>query len=119
MFNIQRNFINKKIIKKIFILIIFPLILSGCKNLKDTLSLKKKQNVDEFLIEKKNPLSVPPEFNKLPVPSPDMNDQKAATNENLDLNKVFDQSKKESDKSKDVSTSDSLEKSISNILNKK
>ena len=45
MFDIKRNFIIKKII---LILLLFPLFFTGCQNLKDSLSMKKKQNVDEF-----------------------------------------------------------------------
>ena len=116
MFDIKRNFIIKKII---LILLIFPLFFTGCQNLKDSLSMKKKQNVDEFLIEKKNPLSVPPEFNKLPEPTLDKKDEKIVNDDNIDLNKVFDQTKKENGKSEEVTTSNSLQKSISNILKKK
>ena len=53
-------------IKKIFLYFSFVLILSSCQNIRDNLSMKKKEGVDEFLIEKKNPLVVPPEFSKLP-----------------------------------------------------
>ncbi len=115
MFNIQRNFVNKKII----ILLIFPLIFSGCQSFKDSISMKKKQSVDEFLIEKKNPLSVPPEFDKLPEPKSDTKDKKTVSDDNIDLNKVFNQTKKENEKSDEVTSSDSIEKAISNILNKK
>ena len=51
--------------KSIKITILYILILifvSGCQSMKETLSLKKKQTVDEFLIEKKNPLVVPQNF---------------------------------------------------------
>jgi len=115
MFNIQRNFVNKKII----LLLIFPLIFSGCQNFKESISMKKKQSVDEFLIEKKNPLSVPPEFNKLPEPTSDKKDKKIVRDDNIDIKKVIDQTKKKKEKSDDVISSNSLEKSISNILNKK
>lgn len=53
-------------IKVIFIGLIFS--LTSCGNLKDTLTLKKKPSGDEFLVEKKNPLVLPPEFGKLPSP---------------------------------------------------
>jgi len=42
--------------------------LSACQNLKDGLTGKKKNNADEFLVEKKNPLVLPPKFDELPKP---------------------------------------------------
>ncbi len=51
---------------KILISIIFiNLILSSC----GSLSNQKKNNSEEFLIEKKSPLSMPPDFEKLPKPT--------------------------------------------------
>ena len=49
-----------------FIAILF--LLSSCQNLKDALSGKKYENSDEFLVIKKNPLVLPPNFNDLPTP---------------------------------------------------
>ena len=39
--------------------------LSACQSLKDGLTGKKKNNTDEFLVEKKNPLVLPPKFDEL------------------------------------------------------
>ena len=44
------------------------LSLFACSSVKDGLTLKKKNNIDEFLVEKKNPLIMPPDFEKLPEP---------------------------------------------------
>ena len=54
-------------IKNLFTFLILVTLLS-CQNIKDGLSGKKYENSDEFLVIKKNPLVVPPEFNSLPVP---------------------------------------------------
>ena len=54
-------------IKKLFTFLILVTLLS-CQNIKDGLSGKKYESSDEFLVIKKNPLVVPPEFNSLPVP---------------------------------------------------
>ena len=53
--------------KKIFLLI-FLLSLYSCQTVKDALSGKKYESSDEFLVIKKNPLVLPPDFNKLPTP---------------------------------------------------
>ena len=53
---------------KIFLPILSLLLISACSGVKETLSMKKKATTDEFLIEKKNPLTKPPDYNELPVP---------------------------------------------------
>ena len=58
----------KKLLKNIFYIILILIPLTGCQNVKDGLTGQKKNNTDEFLIKKKNPLIQPPEFSKLPKP---------------------------------------------------
>ena len=100
---------------KIIISFFLVLVLStSCQSLKRTLSLQKKESVDEFLIQKKNPLTLPPEFSELPKPKDELNIEEL-DDEDLDLSEVLGKSE-----SKDVSDSTSeIEKSISNILKKK
>jgi hypothetical protein len=38
------------------------------KSVKRWIYFKKKKKCDEFLVEKKNPLVMPPDFGKLPKP---------------------------------------------------
>jgi|TARA_B100000767_G_scaffold211243_1_gene198381 hypothetical protein len=54
--------------KKFFIYFLILIPLSSCESAKDGFTLKKKNNSDEFLIEKKNPLVMPPKYGDLPVP---------------------------------------------------
>ena len=58
----------RKLLRNIFYLFLVVATLSACQSLKDGLTGKKKNNSDEFLVKKKNPLVLPPEFNKLPEP---------------------------------------------------
>ena len=92
-------------------------ILSSCQSVRESLSMKKKESVDEFLIEKKNPLVVPPEFSKLPVPKNQTEniDDDIDSIEDLDLSKVI----VGTDSTKEKKLSNDLEKSISDILNKR
>ena len=53
----------------LFILGIALIILSGCNTIKKGFKNPKKNSSDEFLVEKKSPLVMPPEFNELPVPN--------------------------------------------------
>ena len=72
-------------IKKITTLLFFVLFLYSCSGAKDALQGKKRsENSDEFLVEKKNPLTVPPDIDELPVPL-DQEDQ-SQTNDQEDIN---------------------------------
>ncbi len=51
-----------------FFLIILLFALSSCQGVKDALTGKKYESSDEFLVIKKNPLILPPNFNDLPTP---------------------------------------------------
>ncbi len=53
---------------KIIYLFIAFYLLSGCQSMEDALTLKKKKSSDEFLIEKKSPLVLPPKYGELPQP---------------------------------------------------
>ena len=43
--------------------------LTSCATIKEGFTSQKKNSTDEFLVEKKSPLVMPPEFNKLPFPN--------------------------------------------------
>ena len=49
-------------------LLIFCFLVSGCQDVKKGFSGKNIDQGEEFLVIKKNPLEMPPEFNQLPVP---------------------------------------------------
>ena len=53
---------------KNFFLIILLFVLCSCEGVKNALSGKKYENSDEFLVIKKNPLVLPPNFKDLPIP---------------------------------------------------
>jgi len=54
--------------KKITIFFITLFFLASCGSSKDAFTLKKKSSTDEFLVEKKKPLVLPPDYGKLPMP---------------------------------------------------
>ena len=59
------------IIKKNFIFIFIFIFLSNCQNLSDfkkAMTGQKVNTTDEFLIKKKDPLILPPQYDKLPLP---------------------------------------------------
>ena len=102
-----------KLNKNLIISSLLLIILLGCQSVKNTLSLKKGESVDEFLIEKKNPLVLPPDYSELPVPRKKNNSQKAIVNdENIDLSEILEKS----DEKKKISGNGDIEKSISEII---
>ena len=44
-------------------------VTSSCQTVKNAVSGAKVENSDEFLVQKKNPLILPPDFDDLPEPS--------------------------------------------------
>ena len=56
--------------KKILFSYIFLILLNSCQSISEGFKLKEN-STDEFLVEKKNPLVLPPNFNELPSPSGD------------------------------------------------
>ena len=57
-------------IKKILSVILSLILLNSCTRFSDAIQGKKRsENSDEFLVQKKNPLTAPPDMDELPVPS--------------------------------------------------
>ena len=54
--------------KKFFLTILLFSLISSCGSVSEGFKLKKGNTGDEFLVEKKNPLVLPPEFSELPQP---------------------------------------------------
>mgnify|MGYP000380118418 CR=1 FL=1 len=52
----------------IFVFITLSLLISSCNTLKKAFDPERKNSSEEFLVEKKSPLSMPPKFDELPVP---------------------------------------------------
>ena len=78
----------------------------------------KKDNTDEFLVEKKNPLVLPPDYNDLPLPKDYKikNDQSTA-NIDDEIKKLMDSEEKDNVSNNDSVGDNSLEDSIIKILN--
>ena len=58
--------------KKVFCIIIITLFIASCGDtlgsVKRGLTGAKKESADEFLVRKKDPLILPPDFENLPIP---------------------------------------------------
>tara|TARA_S200000501_G_scaffold153069_1_gene144236 strand:+ start:54 stop:377 length:324 start_codon:yes stop_codon:yes gene_type:complete len=78
---------------KIFLILNFMFaLLASCGVVKEGFSNQKKNNSDEFLVEKKSPLLMPPNFNELPVPNSEniLNKSEKAEIKNLITNSEND-----------------------------
>ena len=57
-----------KKIKYIFPILFFVTACSGLSDAKKVLKNEKTSNTDEFLVKKKDPLILPPDYDKIPTP---------------------------------------------------
>ena len=97
-----------KSIKKLILLNIILIIISSCTSMKKDLTKQKKKSTDEFFIQKKTPLVMPPSYGELPLPTSKENlknskndveimiknskDQKLQTNNSSNQNKTLEKS---------------------------
>ena len=51
--------------------VLFLIFLQSCGTVREGFSSQKKNSSDEFLVEKKSPLVMPPDFDELPIPNAD------------------------------------------------
>ena len=102
-------------INKIYIFFLsFLIFITSCQELKEGLvGNKRSKSSDEFLVQKKNPLVLPPDFESLPTPKTETN-QQTDDNDNIeDLFGIYE------DKSEifETESSKSLENSILEKIN--
>ena len=69
-----------KNIKFSFLIIISTILLSSCGSVQKAFDPQNKNSSEEFLVEKKSPLSMPPSYEELPVPSNEKVDKESQTN---------------------------------------
>ena len=61
---------------KIIFLLILSSFIYSCGAVKEGFSNQKKDSSDEFLVEKKSPLVLPPDYNELPTPKSNQESEK-------------------------------------------
>ena len=75
--------------KNIFFLVCTFFLLNACQAVQDGLAGNKNKNSDEFLIEKKNPLEMPPDFGELPKPKDEEDQTSQAEMVDKDIEKLL------------------------------
>jgi len=97
--------------KKILSLFALIFLLNSCQSLEKGLGFRK-DIPDEFLVEKRNPLIMPPNYDLVPPDSVNQNDKK---DENDNLKKIINRNTEKNPKENEINKgtdSRSLEKSI-------
>ena len=98
--------------KYILIFLIFN-FLQSCSSVSEGFKLKKGNTGDEFLVEKKNPLVLPPNFNELPEPG-----KTEISNENTEKSfeeKILNNDKKKENQEDNTVTNSTKELILKNI----
>tara|TARA_Y100000741_G_scaffold352969_1_gene325624 strand:+ start:436 stop:765 length:330 start_codon:yes stop_codon:yes gene_type:complete len=105
--------------KKIIILLSSLFFLISCTGAKDALQGKKRsENSDEFLVEKKNPLTVPPDIDELPVPLDQEEEGEKENQEDINIKKVLSIDENQDDNLEEQNQNqNSIEKTILEKIN--
>ena len=107
-------------INKFALLTFFGLLflVSSCQSAREGLAGGKKNNTDEFLVQKKNPLVLPPDYNDLPLPKDyEIKDDQSSANIDDEIKKLMESEEKDNVSNNDSAGDSSLEDSIIKILN--
>ena len=73
--------------KKISSILLFAIVFftfQSCQTVKVGFTSQKKKSTDEFLVEKKSPLVMPPDFNELPLPKTSENFEENESENNIE-----------------------------------
>jgi len=98
---------------KFYILLGILVFLSSCGSLREGFSNQKKNNSDEFLVEKKSPLVMPPDYNELPMPNEEKEEEQTNEIKSL-ISKSKNGETKENTDEKNSSFESSILKKIKN-----
>ena len=96
------------------------LFLNSCGTVAEGLGGSKKKGSDEFLVEKKSPLVLPPSFGELPEPGKEPEENIILEKKDTsDIEDIINQSSSKSTSEKSVDSKNSIEQSIIKKINEK
>jgi hypothetical protein len=96
------------------------LFLNSCGTIAEGLGGSKKKGSDEFLVEKKSPLVLPPSFGELPEPGKEPEENIISEKKDTsDIEDIINQSSSTSTSKKSDDTKNSIEQSIIKKINEK
>ena len=104
----------------VIISLLIPLFLNSCGTIAEGLGGSKKKGNEEFLVDKKSPLVLPPSFGELPEPGKQSSKNKKLDNENkLSIEKIITKKSSKNKNAKSNKSNNSIEKSIIEKINEK
>ena len=96
------------------------LFLNSCGTISEGLGGSKKKGSDEFLVEKKSPLVLPPSFGELPEPGKGPGENIISDKKDTsDIEDIINQGSSTSTSEKNDDTKNSIEQSIIKKINEK
>ena len=96
------------------------LFLNSCGTVAEGLGGSKKKGSDEFLVEKKSPLALPPSFGELPEPGKEPEENIISEKKDTsDIEDIINQSSSTNTSEKSDDTKNSIEQSIIKKINEK
>ena len=97
---------------KIVFFMMLSFLITSCESIREGLTGSKNQSTDEFLVKKKDPLVLPPDFENLPNPS----ERQVSMEEMTSFEKTL---KKQTISESSSATENSVEESILNQIKKR
>ena len=99
---------------------LFLLFLNSCGTVAEGLGGSKKKGSEEFLVEKKAPLVLPPSFGELPEPGMKTGENLISTKKDTsDIEEIINQSSSTKTKTNNDNLTNSIEESIIKKINDK
>ena len=95
--------------KLCILLILSIILLSNCGSVQKAFDPQNKNTSEEFLVEKKSPLSMPPSFEELPIPSNQKIDKENQTN---NIESLITEKNNDTEKLENVESDKDFEQSI-------
>ena len=107
-----------KKIEKISVIFLTLLALNACSSISEGMNEGKRKGSDEFLVEKKAPLVLPPSFGELPEPGIKIKENLEITKKKkLSIEEMVSQSPSTNNNNDNNDLSKSIEKSIIEKIN--
>ena len=97
---------------KIVFFMMLSFLITSCESIREGLTGSKKLSTDEFLVKKKDPLVLPPDFENLPNPT----EREVSVEEMTSFEKTL---KKQTISESSSATENSVEESILNQIKKR
>ena len=79
------------------------LFFNSCGTVKEAFDPQRKNSSEEFLVEKKSPLSMPPDFDELPVPKQNSENEQ---DQNTDIELLLQKLKKDNNQKTNIKDMD-------------